>query len=211
MEPPSTIVIDREILSGIPSGSKVLEIACANGRTAFDLEEMGFNVTAIDIDPEAIKESGAIGERMDSDVIFLVADGRDLPFDDGAFDLVVMNGFLTMLTDHGSRTFAIKEAFRVLNKGGHLYISDFLQTWNSPAYIRRYEAHSKITGEVGTFIVTENGGPDGEELYRAHHHTEEEMRELTEPYFMIIVKRKEIFRSFHGNKVNGIKILLQKK
>ena len=50
--PPSTLEIDREMLSFIPTGSKVLELACAHGRTAFSLEDIGYRVTAIDIDEE---------------------------------------------------------------------------------------------------------------------------------------------------------------
>jgi len=206
-QPPSTVEIDRDILSVIPPGSKVLELACAHGRTAFSLEDIGFKVTAIDIDSSSIIEARKLGSDLESKIEFLVADGRDLPFDDEIFDACVMNGFLTMLTDMDSRMKAINEASRTLKKGGHLYATDFIQTWETPVYSERYESHERITGERGTFIVTDTGSTDGKELYRAHHHTEEELRGLISRRFDIVKESREVFTSYHGNKVNGMKLL----
>jgi len=209
--PPSTVEIDRDILSVIPSGSKVLELACAHGRTAFSLEDIGFNVTAIDIDHDSIIEARKIGSDMERKIEFLVADGRDLPFNDEIFDACVMNGFLTMLTDMDSRMKAINEASRVLKVRGYLYVADFIQTWETPAYRDRYESHERITSERGTFIVTDTGTTEGRELYRAHHHTEEELRGLISRRFDIMKESREVFTSYHGNRVNGMKLLAIKK
>lgn len=211
MDPPSTIELHTEIISSFPKGSKVLEIACAHGRTAFIMESMDHIVTALDIDPAAIHNSRKFGLSRSSSVEFIVGDGRKLPFQSTLFDIVMMNGYMTMLTDLESRERSIEEASRVLKEGGTLYLADFLQTDDSDIYRQRYERHSKTTGEDHTFIVTDTGKDDGKELYRCHHYLESELRSLLASHFDILIARKQLFTSFHGNNVNGIIILAVKK
>lgn len=206
IEPPSTIHVDENMLNLIPKGSKILEVACALGRTAFDLESMGFDVTAVDIDPEIVEMAVAKKIESGSNVDFMVADGRYLPFQDESFDCVIMNAFLTMLTDQNSRNRAITEAYRVLNEEGILYVADFLQNRLSPVYMDRYEEGESITGEKGSFKVMEGD----ELLYWAHHHTEEELDSLILPHFTEIDRERKTFMSFHGNRVQGIIILAMK-
>ncbi len=207
---PSTIVLDREILSAIPEGSRVLESACAWGRTALELEEMGYRVTAFDIDPEMVSKARKNADLTGSEVELIVADGCDLPFGKGSFDAFVMNGFLTMLDGREKREAAIGEAWRILVPGGYLYIADFIQTWSNPIYAERYKAHFPITGEMGTFLATEDGSLDGKVLYKAHHHTIEELLELIEDGFSVRSRSKTAFTSFHGNVVDGYVILAQR-
>ncbi|MGA1848193.1 MAG: class I SAM-dependent methyltransferase [Thermoplasmatota archaeon] len=207
---PSTITLDREILSAIPYGSRVLESACAWGRTAFELEKMGYRVTAFDIDPEIVSRARKNADLTGSEVKLIVADGCDLPFGNGSFDACVMNGFLTMLDEREKREAAIKEAWRVLVPGGFLYIADFIQTWSDPTYAERYRAHFPITGEIGTFLATEDGSLDGKVMYRAHHHTVEELLELIGGGFNVRSRSKTTFTSYHGNRVDGCVILAQR-
>jgi ubiquinone/menaquinone biosynthesis C-methylase UbiE len=204
---PSTIELDGGVLSTIPEGSRVLEFACAWGRTAFELEKMGYRVTAFDIDPDIVDKARKNAERIGSNVDLLVGDGCDLPFVDGSFDACIMNGFLTMLDGKERREAAIREAWRVLVPGGYLYIADFLQTWSNPTYSDRYRTNYSVTGEMGTFLVTEDGSSEGKELYRAHHHTVDELLELIENNFRIISSSPDTFTSFHGNRVEGLKLL----
>ncbi len=209
--PPSTLELDIEIISSLPKNSKVLEIACAHGRTAFTLESMDHEVTALDIDPDAINKAREIGLSRSSSVEFVVGDGRELPFQSSLFDIVLMNGYMTMLIDRVSRERSIEEASRVLKEGGTLYLADFLQTDGSDIYRQRYERHSKITGENHTFFVTDTGADDGNELYRCHHYIESELRSLLGSSFEILKAKEQVFTSFHGNRVNGIIILAVKK
>jgi ubiquinone/menaquinone biosynthesis C-methylase UbiE len=207
---PSTIDLDRDMISRIPHGARTLEFACAWGRTAFELEKMGFKVTAFDINPDMIAEAALRAERLGSRIELLVADGCNLPFDDMTFDACIMNGFLTMLDEEGKRKASVNEAARVLAPGGHLYIADFLQTWSDPVYAERYRFNYPITGEMGTFIVTDEGNLEGIELYRAHHYTVEELLELLDGRFSIITSSSTTFTSFHGNRVDGMKLLCKK-
>ena len=208
-EPPSTIELDEDIISRFPGNSKILEIACALGRTAFELESRGHRVTALDIDPEIVASAEDIARKRNSSVHFVEGDGRMLPFDSSSFDIVVMNGYMTMLTDMESRIRSIIEAFRVLKEGGALYLADFLTT--EETYGERYRKHSDTTGEENTFIVTDTGNDDGRELYRAHHYRETELEGLLASRFDIVETVNREFTSYHGNTVNGIIYLAFKK
>ena len=167
---------------------------------------MGHRNTAIDIDPESLGRSKEIARSRNSSVEFLEGDGRMLPFESSTFDIVMMNGYMTMLTDRESRILSIIEAFRVLKEGGALYLADFLQT--DDTYKERYENDASITGEDHTFIVNDS---QGKELYRAHHYRESELRALLDSRFDVVEIINQEFRSYHGNKVKGIIMLAFKK
>jgi len=207
--PPSTVELSRDIIGTIPVGSRVLEFACALGRTAFRLEEMGYDVCAFDIDPGSVRAAEKAALSMGSGVEFMTADGRSLPLKDGSFDACVMNAYMTMMTDPDSRRRSVSEACRILVGGGYLYVADFLRNPELPEYRKRYREHQDLTGEEGTFIVYESG-EGSRELYRAHHYTEEELLGYLEGLFRVLIQRKTRFRSYHGNELDGIIILARK-
>ena len=62
---------------------------------------------------------------------FVVADAAALPFQDNAFDTIIMNDFM----EHAAKPQEVlKECYRVLRPGGMLYV-------NSPPYYHPYGAH----------------------------------------------------------------------
>jgi ubiquinone/menaquinone biosynthesis C-methylase UbiE len=61
---------------------------------------------------------------------------RELPFDEGSFDVVVSSLAIHNVTGAGERTKAVREAARVLKKGGKLAIADIRYT---RAYARELE------------------------------------------------------------------------
>ena len=65
------------------------------------------------------------------------ADMRQLPFDDGSFDVVVSSLALHNVAGAGERVRALREAARVLKKGGKLALADIRHTH---AYARELEA-----------------------------------------------------------------------
>jgi ubiquinone/menaquinone biosynthesis C-methylase UbiE len=71
------------------------------------------------------------------------ADMRQLPFDDGSFDVVVSSLAIHNVHGVGERARALREAVRVLKKGGKLAIADIRHT---RAYASELEAGGlKIT------------------------------------------------------------------
>ncbi len=102
----------------IDSKTKVLDIACGKGSTAFYLaEKYGCQVVGIDISEELIGEANKTCKKkhLTDRVKFLVGNAMDMPFDDNQFDVAISQGILVFVDD---KTKTINEASRVIKNGG---------------------------------------------------------------------------------------------
>src|SRR6266478_5836577 len=109
----------------------------------------GWNRSAIRRAKRRIAESGMFGnaeqvtrrnaalEGVAERVELHTADMRQLPFDDGSFDVVVSSLAIHNVPGAGERARALREAARVLKKGGKLAIADIRHT---RAYASELEA-----------------------------------------------------------------------
>ncbi len=98
-----------------PPGRATLEIGCGEGRVTRDLKARGHDVTSIDASPTLLE--AARGADPDGD--YLLANAAALPFEDGAFDLVVAHNSLMDVQDMPG---AVQEAARVLEPDGRFCI-----------------------------------------------------------------------------------------
>jgi len=74
---------------------RLLDVGCGEGRHAFAAAELGFNVTAIDYEPLALKRARQAAEvRYAKGIAFRKADVFRLPFADASFDVVLDYGCL---------------------------------------------------------------------------------------------------------------------
>lgn len=108
-------------LPDLPSGSKVLELGCGNGKTLSAMTGYPWTITALDVSAEAVL-LGRIAALGRAD--FLVADACHLPFRDLAFDAV----FAFHVVGHALQADREKmalEVTRVLKYGGKLFFCDF--------------------------------------------------------------------------------------
>lgn len=102
----------------INSNTRVLDIACGKGSTAFYLaEKYGCSVVGIDISAELIQEAKDSCRKrgLNNKVKFQVGNAMDLPFDDNQFDVAISQGILVFVED---KTKTINEASRVIKDGG---------------------------------------------------------------------------------------------
>ena len=101
----------------------ILEIACGTGRVTKHLARSVKHdtLTATDLNQDMIDV--AKETVNDKHVEWRSADAMDLPFDDGSFDLVVMQFGIMFFPDKEK---GLKEAYRVLKDGGKLIYN----TWN---------------------------------------------------------------------------------
>ena len=94
-------------------GAATLEVGCGEGRVARDLVARGHRVTGLDASPTLLRAAA----EADPDSRYVEAAAEALPFEDGAFDLVVAYNSLMDVADMPA---AVGEAARVLAPGGRL-------------------------------------------------------------------------------------------
>jgi SAM-dependent methyltransferase len=108
--------------AGIQTGQRVLDVACGTGVVAVTAARLGARVTGLDLTPEllaAARENGRLGSV---NVDWHEGDVEDLPFEAGAFDVVVSQ-FGHMFAPRPE--VAVGEMLRVLKAGGVIAFS----TW----------------------------------------------------------------------------------
>ena len=99
-----------------PPGRRTLDLGCGEGRLSRDLKVLGHTVVALDASPTMV----AAAKEADPELEVVHADAVDLPFAEGAFDLVV--AFMS-LQDMDDMDGALHEAARVLEPGGALCLA----------------------------------------------------------------------------------------
>jgi ubiquinone/menaquinone biosynthesis C-methylase UbiE len=111
----------------------VLDVGGAAGRYACWLAKGGYTVHLIDPVPLHIQQAGeASAAQPDAPIASCrIGDARQLEFDDGVADAVLLLGPLYHLTESQDRDRALSEAYRALKSGGHVFavgISRFAST-----------------------------------------------------------------------------------
>ena len=105
-----------------PQGASVLEVGCGTGpvvRRLANLPEVD-EVIGLDPSPILLAKAVSLSEGI-SNLSFKEGDGRDLPFDNETFDVVI---FHTSLCHIPYPEKALAEAYRVLRSDGYLAVFD---------------------------------------------------------------------------------------
>ena len=100
---------------GIEPGMRVLDVAAGTGNASIPAARMGAKVTASDLTPELLEAGRKRAEAEGVELEWAEADAEQLPFDDGAFD-VVMSSIGVMFAPHHQD--AADELVRVCRPGG---------------------------------------------------------------------------------------------
>jgi SAM-dependent methyltransferase len=124
------LVLDH--MSGWDGIGKVLDIGCGNGPLAIRIAKRYPQAQVVGIDywgtsweySRGVCERNAAIEGVAERVTFDRASASSLPFDDEAFDLVVSNVVFHEVRDVRDKKELIKEALRVVKKGGWFVFQD---------------------------------------------------------------------------------------
>jgi 2-polyprenyl-3-methyl-5-hydroxy-6-metoxy-1,4-benzoquinol methylase len=108
---------------GIPSGSRVLDVACGSGNTAIPLARSGCIVTGVDIAPNILVKARERAAAEGLTIAFDEGDAEALPYADASFDAVI-SMFGAMFAPRPE--LVASEFTRILKPGGLLAMAN----WN---------------------------------------------------------------------------------
>jgi demethylmenaquinone methyltransferase/2-methoxy-6-polyprenyl-1,4-benzoquinol methylase len=109
----------RFLVSRLPSGGHVLDVATGTGLVAAELVRRGFEVTGVDQSAEML---AVARRRFDAGVRLVEASAGSLPFADDAFDHLTFT-YLLRYVDHPGAT--LVELARVVRPGGTVASLEF--------------------------------------------------------------------------------------
>lgn len=128
------VVRSVELLgSWFPSASRVLDIGCGTGMLLRELAERrpdATMLTGIDAAGNMVARAQSRGHAVGRRLSYCQAVVEQLPFADGAFDLVISTTSFDHWADQES---GLAECRRVLTRGGHLVLTDIFSPWLLPA------------------------------------------------------------------------------
>ena len=118
-------------------GRSVLEVGCGAGVDLARFAKGGAEVTGVDLAPSAIGLARTNFVQQGLDGQFEIADGEQLPFRDGSFDLVYAHG-VVQYTAHPQRL--VDECRRVLKPGGEA----IFQVYNRVSWLNALSKLMKV-------------------------------------------------------------------
>lgn len=103
------------------NGRRFLEIGCSWGRWCLAAARSGYRVVGIDPSLKGIRAARRVAAQLGIEALYVVADGRFLPFPDSSFDQVFSYSVLQHLSKETTRI-VLSEIHRVLASGGQSLI-----------------------------------------------------------------------------------------
>lgn len=133
----------RHIVEALPvaiAGLKVLEVGCNVGASSVVFSQMGADVTAYDISADFVQLARLNALRYGRDDIRFewIADSRQLPFQEGQFDLVSCNSAMEYVAADQQKA-VMAEISRVLAPGGLVLLTGTSnRLWPKEVHSRRW-------------------------------------------------------------------------
>lgn len=182
---------------------KALDLGVGEGRNALYLAHKGFQVTGIDLSPEAISKFLDLAEERGLTVEGLAMDIRDFEFKPGVYNLVIAAATLHFLRRSDVYD-VIAKVTRTIAFGGYVYIADF--TVDDPGYqfakekLKRIEENTFYSPRLSSYV---------------HFFRHNELKEAFEGFQVKAYKEEIITDPGHGktgpHKHGMVLLLAQKK
>ncbi|WP_242097006.1 class I SAM-dependent methyltransferase [Sphingomonas sp. CROZ-RG-20F-R02-07] len=137
------------------AGEQILDMAGGTGDIAFRMAEAGASITVADINPAMLEVGMARAQKRGTDenagsLVWTEANAEVLTFPDRFFDAYTIAFGIRNVTDIPK---ALKEAHRVLKRGGRFFCLEFSTTqW--PGFAEVYDAYShKLVPKLGQLLA----------------------------------------------------------
>jgi len=135
------------------AGEQILDMAGGTGDIAFRMAKSGAAVTVADINPEmlAVGVDRAAQRGIDG-LVWSEANAESLQWPDKWFDAYTIAFGIRNVTDIPK---ALREAHRVLRRGGRFYVLEFSTTqW--PGFAQAYDAYShRLVPKLGKLLAND--------------------------------------------------------
>jgi SAM-dependent methyltransferase len=131
-------------VADVRAGERVLDVAAGNGNASLAAARRFARVTSTDYVPHLLEKGAARARAEGVEISFEVADAENLPFADGAFD-VVLSTFGVMFTPEHNRS--AQELLRVTRSGGRIGLAN----WTPEGFL------GELFGVVGSFVAPPPG------------------------------------------------------
>lgn len=115
--------LEKEAVFGLmeaKSGALALDLSCGTGNYALELSGRSLRVVGVDLSEPMLRLAQAKTPRERSGLHFVRAEGSELPFRDGAFDLITIILGLEFAANPGK---TLGEAHRVLKPGASVIVA----------------------------------------------------------------------------------------
>lgn len=143
---------------------KVLDVGCGNGHYSFLFENFGADVVAFDCDKDLIKTASERRKELNSNIKFLVADGRfPEEYLKSKFEIIFMSGFSLFGINLNKEI--MKKYLSLLNMGGKLI---FVHNSNLTGLVRKTHWKNHTMKELKLFF--ENLNCNIKEIYFYDRH-----------------------------------------
>ncbi|MCC7538393.1 MAG: class I SAM-dependent methyltransferase [Deltaproteobacteria bacterium] len=122
-------------LTGPLGGKRVLDVGTGDGTYALEAVTRGARVTAVDAVQGMLDAARARAEARGTSIVLRKGRAEELPFDGGAFDLVLA---VTVLCFVPAASTAVREMARVLAPGGRLVLGELgrYSLWSAERRVR---------------------------------------------------------------------------
>lgn len=111
-----------ELRSHVPllEKAQVLDLGSGKGKFLIDLAKQGVESVGVEYNSRYIEEAYANARASNVSISVLQGRGEELPFDDNSFDFINLSEVIEHVQDPYR---VLAEVFRVLRRGGHVYLS----------------------------------------------------------------------------------------
>lgn len=128
------------------SGERVLDVACGTGivaRSAAPRVGLDGTVVGLDLNEGMLRVARRISSEARPPIEWRRGDATDMPFPDGAFDVVFCQQGLQFFPDQPA---ALREMYRVLAPNGRVALSVLRSIEHNPGYVALAEALERHVG-----------------------------------------------------------------
>ena len=123
----------KDLLDSLPRNLKVVDIPFGTGRFVPFYDELGYEISGLDASGDMIEAArSALGPLYDK-CACTVGDAANLPYGDGAFDLVVSTRFLRDIVLFGAAKQMLSEMARVTSKYAIIQLGNNFTRGRTPA------------------------------------------------------------------------------